>query len=244
LAEIVNSLLAAHTHDQGVLDARPPLRVTATRIEGKRLDVLADFGSVAELRRAVWASCAIPVLAGDIVSFRGQQYVDGGLIESLPYGTALREGATHVLVLRSRHAGYHLREYRSLAVRVLERMLRDAPDTVMELVRERPERYNAEAAVLRSGELADRVCQVAPSSHVGCTSHFETSPSRLIDAIQLGLRTVYHAVAPYLAPTRGFSSNGASACAFAAGAGPGRGINSARADPWLWVRSRVPDGAV
>lgn len=202
LAEIINSLVVAHPHHGCVLDARPPLRVTGTRLEDKGVDVLADFGSVDEVRQAVWASCAIPVLAGDVVKFRGKQYVDGGLIESLPYGAALREGATHVLVLRSRHVGYRFREYRGPARRAIERMLRDAPDTLLELVRERPARYNAEASALRSGELADRVCQLAPPGHVRCTSQLEARPARLIDAIQLGLRTAYHTVAPYLAPKR------------------------------------------
>ena len=36
--------------------------------------------------------------------YRGEPTVDGGLLEPIPYRTALREGATHVLVLRSRDA--------------------------------------------------------------------------------------------------------------------------------------------
>ena len=52
------------------------------------------------------ASCSIPVLAGAPPTYRGEPTVDGGLLEPIPYRTALREGATHVLVLRSRDAGY------------------------------------------------------------------------------------------------------------------------------------------
>lgn len=199
LGEIINSLCVAHPHDRSVLDARPPLCVTATRLEDKELDVLADFGSVDEVRQALWASSAIPILAGDIVEFRGQRYVDGGLLESLSYGAALRDGATHVLVLRSRHVGYRFRDYRGPAWRAVERMLRDAPDTLVELVRERPARYNAEADALRSGELAGRVCQLAPSGQARYVSQFEARPGRLIGAIHLGLKTVYHTVVPYLA---------------------------------------------
>jgi predicted patatin/cPLA2 family phospholipase len=203
LGEIVNSLLVAHPHDERVLCGRPPLRVTATRVEDKGLDVLADFSSIEEVRRAVWASCAIPILAGDIVEFRSQRYVDGGLIESMPYGAALRDGATHVLVLRARHASYRFRGYSRATLRAVDRLLRDAPDTLAELIRERPERYNAEAAALQAGEgcaANGRVCQLAPPAGPRMTSQFEPRPHRLVEAVRLGMRTAYQTIAPYLAP--------------------------------------------
>ncbi|MGH2870120.1 MAG: patatin-like phospholipase family protein [Solirubrobacteraceae bacterium] len=203
LGEIVNSLLVAHPHDEKLLSGRPPLRVTATRVQDKGLDILGDFSSMQEVRRAVWASCAIPILAGDIVEFRGDHYVDGGLIESMPYAAALREGATHVLVLRARHADYRLRPYPPAALRTAERMFRAAPDTLVELIRERPARYNAEAGALQSAnetQLAERVVQLAPPSDVRCTSQFEARAHRLVDAVRLGARTAYQTVAPYLAP--------------------------------------------
>lgn len=214
LTALVNALLRDYPHDQRVLSGRPPLRVTATRVTDKRLDVLADFSSIEDVRRAVWASCAIPVLAGDIVEFRGQRYVDGGLVESVPYAVALREGATHVLVLRARHAGFRFRGYSRATLRVVERLLRDAPDTLVELIRERPTRYNAEASALALGsnELAGRVCQLAPPSAAPCTSQLEARPRRLTDAIQLGARTTYHALVPHLAPRRERHANPGELC--------------------------------
>lgn len=202
LTEIVNSLLCAHPHDERVLHGRPPLRVTATRVDDKGLDVLGDFSCIEEVRRGVWASCAIPILAGDVVEFRAQRYVDGGLIESLPYGVALREGATHVVVLRARHAGYRFRDYSPATLRAIGRLLGDAPDTLYELIRERPERYNAEASALQAqaAELAGRVCQLAPPGDARVISQFESRPQRLIDAIRLGVRSAHHMLAPYLAP--------------------------------------------
>lgn len=202
LAEIVDSLLYAHPHDNRVLQGAPPLRLTATRVEDKGLDVLAGFASIEEMRRAVWASCAIPIPAGDIVEFRGRRYVDGGLIESLPYGVALREGATHVLVPRARHAGHRFRSYPVPTRRAIDRLLRDAPDTLAELIRERPARYNAAASALQSAngsELARRVCQLAPPDDVR-TSQFEARPQRLVKAIHVGMRTACQMIAPYLAP--------------------------------------------
>lgn len=200
LSEIVHSLLRSHPHDDSVLHSRPPLRVTATRIEDKELDVLSEFASVAEVRQAVWASCAIPVLAGDIVDFRGTSYVDGGLIESIPYGVALREGATHVLVLRSRSADYRFRDYPAAVHPLVRRLLRDTP-TIAELIRDRPLRYNAQASALQSAsdsQLAGRLCQIAPPGDARRTSQVEARPRRLSEAVRVGVGSAYCALAPYL----------------------------------------------
>ena len=60
---------------------------------------------------------------------------DGGIIEAIPCATALREGATHVLVLRSRPVHYRKPVYGSVAEtlgirgeRALVRLLRDHRD--------------------------------------------------------------------------------------------------------------------
>ncbi|MFF2817876.1 patatin family protein [Kitasatospora cineracea] len=56
----------------------------------------------ARLRLALRASAALPLLAGPPVALDGSHYYDAGLAESVPFRTALAQGATHVLVLRSR----------------------------------------------------------------------------------------------------------------------------------------------
>jgi predicted patatin/cPLA2 family phospholipase len=58
----------------------------------------------AELRLALRASAALPLLAGPAVPFAGRRFYDAGVSESVPYRTALAQGATHLLILRSRHA--------------------------------------------------------------------------------------------------------------------------------------------
>jgi predicted patatin/cPLA2 family phospholipase len=54
------------------------------------------------LRLALRASAALPVLAGGPITIGDGDYYDAGLAESIPFRQALRDGATHVLVLRSR----------------------------------------------------------------------------------------------------------------------------------------------
>ena len=80
------------------------------------------------------ASASLPRPGGEPPVFRGERTADGGLIEPIPVETALREGATHVLVLRSRSAGYRQPTLRSLGESFT---LRDEPGLV-ELLRARP----------------------------------------------------------------------------------------------------------
>jgi predicted patatin/cPLA2 family phospholipase len=69
---------------------------------GSSTDLRPFVTSPAELRLALRASAALPLLAGPPVAFAGRRFYDAGVSESVPYRTALAQGATHVLVLRSR----------------------------------------------------------------------------------------------------------------------------------------------
>ena len=69
---------------------------------GASTDLGPLVGTPAELRLALRASAALPLLAGPPVKLAGRRFYDAGLSESVPYRTALAQGATHVLVLRSR----------------------------------------------------------------------------------------------------------------------------------------------
>ena len=71
---------------------------------GQSTDLRPFVATPAELRLALRASAAMPLLAGPPVEFAGRRFYDAGVSESVPYRTALAQGATHALVLRSRHA--------------------------------------------------------------------------------------------------------------------------------------------
>jgi predicted patatin/cPLA2 family phospholipase len=194
LDELDRRVLERHPHVVSALERAPRLRVTATRVEDAGLDVLGDFGSAEELRAAIVASSALPVLAGGPVRFRGVHYVDGGLFESIPYATALREDATHVLVLRSRHAEYRKSPFQGARRIAVDRIMRGLPDTVRGLVRAYPERYNAQAAALAHADvsgLGDRIRQLAPPAAFAGVSKLEDNPERLRTALAIGARIVY-----------------------------------------------------
>jgi predicted acylesterase/phospholipase RssA len=71
---------------------------------GQSTDLRPLIATPADLRLALRASAAMPLLAGPPVAFAGRRFYDAGVSESVPYRTALAQGATHLLVLRSRRA--------------------------------------------------------------------------------------------------------------------------------------------
>lgn len=71
-------------------------------VTGQSTDLRPLISGAADLRLAIRASAALPVLAGPAVELGDRRFYDAGVSESVPYRTALTQGATHVLVLRSR----------------------------------------------------------------------------------------------------------------------------------------------
>jgi predicted patatin/cPLA2 family phospholipase len=71
---------------------------------GQSTDLRPLISDPAGLRLALRASAALPLLAGPPVTIAGRRFYDAGVSESIPYRTALTQGATHILVLRSRRA--------------------------------------------------------------------------------------------------------------------------------------------
>jgi predicted acylesterase/phospholipase RssA len=71
-------------------------------VTGESTDLRPLIADPAELRLALRASASLPFLAGPPVQLRGMRFYDAGVAESIPFRTPLAQGATHILVLRSR----------------------------------------------------------------------------------------------------------------------------------------------
>jgi predicted acylesterase/phospholipase RssA len=69
---------------------------------GESTDLRPLISSPVELRLALRASASLPFLAGPPVELGGRRFYDAGVAESIPFRTPLAQGATHVLILRSR----------------------------------------------------------------------------------------------------------------------------------------------
>jgi predicted patatin/cPLA2 family phospholipase len=152
--------------------------------------VLSDLRDPADTLSAVRASCAVPLLSGPPQRFRGEPLVDGGFVESVPYRSALREGGTHVLVLRSRDAGFRLPAYR----RRTELALRLASPQLASLLRARPQRYNGEAEELEglASHPAGRppVTQVTVPPDRRLVAHLDTDVTQIQACIRLGVTAI------------------------------------------------------
>jgi predicted patatin/cPLA2 family phospholipase len=151
--------------------------VSAERAE---LRVLSGFESTADQLAAVRASCSIPVVTGAPPLYRGEPMVDGGLLEAVPYRTALREGATHVLVLRTQPASYRGGRQSRFAERVLAR----AHPELAPLLHTCSQRYNRDAAALQAGQPG--LTQVAVPAGSRLVSRFSTDRARIAGNVRLG----------------------------------------------------------
>ena len=87
---------------EAVLGSTIPLHVNATDVaDGRSIDFVgAESWEV--LRAWLLASTRVPVLTGRPVEINGARYIDATLSDGIPYRRAIADGATHVLVLRSR----------------------------------------------------------------------------------------------------------------------------------------------
>jgi predicted acylesterase/phospholipase RssA len=69
---------------------------------GESTDLRPLITDAAELRLALRASASLPFLAGPPIELHERRFYDAGVAESIPFRTPLAQGATHILVLRSR----------------------------------------------------------------------------------------------------------------------------------------------
>ena len=179
-------------YDLQGLAAGPDFRALCVDLATSSLRVLTDFADTQELTDAVRASCSLPLLADPPAPFRGRQLADGSLIESIPYSTALREGATHVLVLRSHSEAYRHDQYPRALIELARRAAHPA---IAPLMQERPDRYNAEAEYLsRIGAGEPGLLQIAPPEDTPRIGLLEYSGQAIRDGLAAGARAAAAAV--------------------------------------------------
>jgi predicted patatin/cPLA2 family phospholipase len=174
----------------------PELRAIAVAEREAALRVLGGFTDPDDALAAVRASCTIPLLAGAPSTYRGERLVDGGLLEPIPYRSALREGATHVLVLRSRPATFrnHTR------IRATDLAVARAHPRLAPLLRTCHARYNEHAAELEALAGGATVRQVTPPPGARLVGRFSVDAERIGDSVRIGIESMRAALSLEPAP--------------------------------------------
>ncbi|MDT8910179.1 patatin family protein [Amycolatopsis sp. PS_44_ISF1] len=158
---------------------------------GESTDLHPFIDDVDAIKTALAASSCMPVLAGPPIVMGGRRFVDAGVAEPLPFRTALAQGATDVLVLRTRREDeIPLPPPRVQDVVVPRFLRRQAPGTITAW-REQYERDLEDERLLREDPRLVSVRPPAGSPDVGA---LERDPAVLRRAVELGREAVYEAL--------------------------------------------------
>jgi len=175
-----------------ILASPVPFHPLATDADtGESTDLYPFISDSSTLQLSLLATACIPMLAGRPVRLGGRRFVDAGLAEPLPFHTALSQGATHVLVLRTRRADEPpLPPPRMQGVVVPSILRRHAPGT-LGLWRTQYERDVADELELAENDALFTVRPPAGSPDIGS---FERDPGVLRMAVELGRGAVRDAL--------------------------------------------------
>lgn len=167
------------------------LHCIATDVETAEGHDLTDLRTLPELRSALLATSRLPWVGGHPVAFRGRRYLDGGLVEAVPLGTALKLGATHALVLLTRPEGLRYPTSEGFSEKLVERKLRPLNPRLVERYRNRGKVYDDGvddvARREQSGE-APYVLAVRPPADAPVVSRLEQKAAVLRAAAEASLR--------------------------------------------------------
>lgn len=180
-----------------VLAGRTELHPIATDVAtGDPVDLHGEIADDARLRLALRASATLPLLAGPPVALGGRRLIDAGLSAAIPFRAALADGATHVLVLRSRRHGEAAEAARGLSAAATAAALGRISPALRTAFLTRAEREGADEELLARHDadaaLEPSILSIRPGRGSPVPSRLE----RDIDVIRGGLeagRAAVHA---------------------------------------------------
>lgn len=182
-----------------VLASTVGLHPMATDVEtGRAVDLHPVMRDKRTLQLALRASTCLPMLGGAPVVLDGRRYLDAGIAEAVPVASAIRGGATHVLVLRSRVAG-DVATGMSLTDRLVARYLRRFSPELAATWRERPLRAMQAERRLREvgdGEGGKRpaLLVVRPPAGTPAVARLERDAGRIRAGFDGGMHAVGAAI--------------------------------------------------
>ena len=184
---------------EAVLASPTELHPIATDVStGEAVDLHASVSDPVSLRLALRASAALPLLAGPPVSLNGRRFVDAGLSAAIPFHAALADGATHMLVLRSRRSGETVERPGRASGALMARALRRLGPAVETAFRTRFERETADEELLerhaRDPSLEPAILQIRPPAGSPRPSRLEGDGSLVRAGLEAGRRAAHEAL--------------------------------------------------
>lgn len=173
---------------------------------GESTDLRPFVVTPASLRLALRASASLPFLAGPPVALGGLRFYDAGVAESVPFRTPLAQGATHVLVLRSKRGvtadsvngepfldgpinGNPVPRPPRSTLFLTRTTLRKESEALRNTLISRPARNAADAAEVRRQEAEGKAFTIFPPADVPPVSRLTTDPELLAAALESGRTT-------------------------------------------------------
>lgn len=181
---------------QAALDADTEFHPLATNIEtGLPVDMHGQITDRESLILALRATSTLPLIGGRPVAMNGARYLDAGLSAAIPFRAAIDEGATHLLVLRSRRAGDLASDPSGLGGRFTTRMLGRISPAVRECYLTRGRREGADEELLarhdREPELAPAILQVRPDPASPVPSRLESDMGVVRAGLEAGRQAIH-----------------------------------------------------
>ena len=115
--------------------------------------------------KTILASTSIPLMF-PVVEIDGNEYLDGGCADAIPWKHALEVGCDRLLVVLTRERDY--RKEPDGSIRAIARTFKKNPEFV-EAMRTRAERYNQDREELFEAEREGKVLVLAPEDTLGCS---------------------------------------------------------------------------
>jgi predicted patatin/cPLA2 family phospholipase len=188
---------------EAVLASPTELHPIATEVEtGEAVDLHREIADARTLRLALRGSAALPLLAGPPVELGGRRLIDAGLSAAIPFRAALADGATHVLVLRSRQAGEVAAAPGRLSGALTGRALRRVAPALERGFRTRAQREGEDEALLARHDadpaLAPAILSIRPAPGSPVPGRLEGDIDVIRGGLEAGRLAVLRALDPAL----------------------------------------------
>lgn len=130
---------------------------------------------------AIRASASLPFISRK-VSYLGEEYLDGGLVDNIPLGKCMELGCDRIIVVLTRPAGYVRNEHLTL----LSRILYPRDKALQAAIARRNSTYMERLEEINRLEQEGRIIVVRPSKNVP-VARLEKNPAKLQALYDLGL---------------------------------------------------------